>query len=30
MFGVVQLSDAELDRVITSGIAVFVRACQPA
>jgi TetR/AcrR family transcriptional repressor of mexJK operon len=30
MFGAVQLSDAELDRVIASGVAVFVRAYQPA
>ena len=30
MFGAVQLSDAELDRLIASGVAVFVRAYQPA
>jgi hypothetical protein len=30
MFGAVQLPDAELDRAVTSGVAVFVRAYQPA
>ncbi|MGH3195583.1 MAG: TetR/AcrR family transcriptional regulator C-terminal domain-containing protein [Streptosporangiaceae bacterium] len=30
MFGAIPLADAEIDRIVTSGVAVFVRAYRPA
>jgi hypothetical protein len=29
LFGVVPISDAEIDRVVTGGVAAFVRAYRP-
>ena len=29
MFGVVPISDAEIDRMVTGGVAAFVRAYRP-